>query len=379
MFFGKSNGQGTIEYLVILAVIVVVSLIVVSLLINSTSGAEGISSGISKISGWTNTISVTETAVSPDGNYLVRLANNTGKPVTIKTVKIGDQEVNYSEDLFQGSQQNFKIISDVVCDVGQTIHGDLTVTYVTEYGLEHTETFPANVTFECNDYIVNLLANQCPEVGETCSGGSQSLSASSSTVAAGCYTATTLETVDSDLNESNIRSGKTVFGITGFLSYSSGQTTSYGAGPDDADKDGSSKSYTDNLDGTVTDNNTNLVWQKDHKDNCATLSWEDALSYCSTLANGVDGLTDGSSAGDWRVPSNVELITLADYSYPSGSYLNSVFTQTGWNSTCYRYWSSTTVPSDTSSAYSLSSSSGNIPIGFKADGDYYGVRCVRSE
>ena len=99
MFFGKSKGQGTIEYLVILAVIVVVSLVVVSLMINSTSGAEGISSGTSKIGGWTNTISVTESAISPDGNYLVRLANNTGEPLTIKTVKVGGEEVSFSEDL----------------------------------------------------------------------------------------------------------------------------------------------------------------------------------------------------------------------------------------------------------------------------------------
>ena len=159
--------------------------------------------------------------------------------------------------------------------------------------------------------------------------------------------------------------------------FHTGQATSYDT-DDDASKDGTAKSYTDNSDGTVTDNHTGLVWQKDHKDDGAKLVWAAALTYCSTLENGVDGLTDGSSTGDWRVPSNVEIITLADYSYPSSSYLNSVFTQTGWNSTCYGYWSSTTVPSSTSYAYALDSGAGGIGSAFKT-GDYYGgARCVRN-
>jgi len=142
--------------------------------------------------------------------------------------------------------------------------------------------------------------------------------------------------------------------------------------------DGTVKSYTDNGDGTVTDNHTGLVWQKDHKDNCATLSWESALSYCSTLASGSGGLTDGSRAGDWRVPSETELITLKDYSYSSSGYLNSVFTQTGWNSTCHGYWSSTTVSNSTSYANALYSGYGSVTYVSKTLDYDIGVRCVRS-
>jgi hypothetical protein len=157
-----------------------------------------------------------------------------------------------------------------------------------------------------------------------------------------------------------------------------GQTTVYDADGDDATKDGTPKSYIDNGDGTVTDNQTGLVWQKDHKDDGATLCWADAIDYAATLQNGVEGLTDGSNLGDWRVPSNVELITLADYSYPSSSYLNSVFTQIGWNSTCYGYWSSTTTPNDIPSAYYLCSTSAFIYGNTKAYDTDLGVRCVRN-
>jgi hypothetical protein len=105
------------------------------------------------------------------------------------------------------------------------------------------------------------------------------------------------------------------------------------------------------------------------------------LSYCSTLADGVGGLSDGSVAGDWRVPSSLELFTLPDMSYPSSSYLNSVFTQTGWNSTCAGYWSSTTMPSATDGAYGLDSSGGyiyGVLGGNKTNDSVHGARCVRS-
>jgi hypothetical protein len=41
-----------------------------------------------------------------------------------------------------------------------------------------------------------------------------------------------------------------------------GQTTSYGAGDDGAVQSGATLSYTDNADGTITDNNTGLMWEK---------------------------------------------------------------------------------------------------------------------
>jgi len=378
--FGK-EAQGTIEYLVILAVIVIVSLIVVSLIINSAAPAEGISSSIGKVAGWSNTLAVTETSINPDGNFLVRLSNNTGSPLTITNVRVGDVNVDYSEDLFLGSQQNFVLSSDVVCSLGQTIVSDLLVTYVTEHGLVKTETFPANIAFNCDDYVVTLAANKCPDVGE------------SSCEYIGNATIDEVKTGRTFYsNSSDLLTGTLV--VPDPVELHSGQTTCYnadnnpdscppstGPGNQDANWDGTPKSYTPNGcgGGTVLDNHTGLCWQKDHKNDCTPLKWENALSYCSTLANGSGGLTDGSSAGDWRVPSYVELATLPDMNYPSSSYLNSVFTQTGWNSTCHGYWSSTTVPSSTSDAYYLYSYDGIIYYGGKTIGFSYGVRCVRSE
>jgi len=387
------RGQGTIEYLVIIAIVVVISLVVVGLVMQQMGSSVNVSKTSNKIGDLTQSIGITESLVSPtDQNFVVKLLNNSGSTITISNVKIGDSNVNFSEDLAQSGSRLFKVRTDNNCELGKVVSQDVVITYVTAEGLIKTVRYPSQVMFDCSPFVIAQanLANQCPSCGSTCSGGSQSLSASSVSVAAGCYTATDLNVVDSDLNASNILDTATIFGIIGTASAGgggaelhSGQTTSYDTGAlDDKEQDGTAKSYTSDGcgGGTVLDNHTGLCWQKDHKDDCATLDWESALSYCSTLASGSGGLTDGSTAGQWRVPSNVELITLADYSYPSSSYLNSVFTQTGWNSTCYGYWSSTTVPFDTGNAYFLDSDNGGIYIFFdgKDNGYYYGARCVRS-
>ena len=60
--------------------------------------------------------------------------------------------------------------------------------------------------------------------------------------------------------------------------------------------------FTDNGDGTVTDNLTGLIWLKNA--NCfGQRTWANALSDCNNLASGSCGLTDGSSAGDWSLPN----------------------------------------------------------------------------
>jgi hypothetical protein len=76
--------------------------------------------------------------------------------------------------------------------------------------------------------------------------------------------------------------------------------------------------FTDNNDGTVTDKTTGLIWLKDAK--ClGALTWHEATTSVVGLADGQCGLTDGSAAGDWRLPERVELLSLINerYTYPA--------------------------------------------------------------
>ena len=73
--------------------------------------------------------------------------------------------------------------------------------------------------------------------------------------------------------------------------------------------------FLDNANGTVTDRLTGLIWLKNA--NCAVVSpktFDDALTSVATLASGACGLSDGSKAGEWRVPNRTELLSLIDRS-----------------------------------------------------------------
>ena len=66
-----------------------------------------------------------------------------------------------------------------------------------------------------------------------------------------------------------------------------------------------SKRYFDCGNGTVTDSLTGLIWLKNAT--CLPSSnWADAKKAAATLKNGDCMLTDGSSAGEWRLPTNKE-------------------------------------------------------------------------
>ncbi|PYS33747.1 MAG: hypothetical protein DMG14_31105, partial [Acidobacteria bacterium] len=65
------------------------------------------------------------------------------------------------------------------------------------------------------------------------------------------------------------------------------------------------KRYVDCGNGTVTDTQTGLVWLK--QSNClSSADWEAAKKAVAGLKNGDCMLTDGSSPGDWRLPTQKE-------------------------------------------------------------------------
>ena len=107
---------------------------------------------------------------------------------------------------------------------------------------------------------------------------------------------------------------------------------------------------TDNGNGTVTDNLTGLIWLKNA--NCFGMrDWATALSDANALASGSCSLSDGSVAGDWRLPNLRELQSLIDYGR-YGSALPSGHPFTGVQSVEH-YWTRTTTAGRTSTAWSV--------------------------
>jgi hypothetical protein len=148
-----------------------------------------------------------------------------------------------------------------------------------------------------------------------------------------------------------------------------GQTTCYdangnqivcsGTGQDADEAEGvawPSPRFTDNGNGTVTDSLTGLVWLQNA--NCfGTVAWTDALTDANGLANGMCGLVDGSTAGQWRLPDVRELDSLVN---ADQSNLSTWLTLQGFsNVTLANYWSSTTSAGTTGDAWSLGASNGD--------------------
>lgn len=128
-----------------------------------------------------------------------------------------------------------------------------------------------------------------------------------------------------------------------------GQTSSYGTNDDGAFQKGvawPNPRFTDNRNGVVKDNLTGLIWLKNA--NCLALSWADALEDISSLANGQCGLTDGSRAGQWRLPNVKELESLVSIGQSNiAAWLNNQ----GFSGVqSDHYWSSSTYASATSDA-----------------------------
>jgi len=113
------------------------------------------------------------------------------------------------------------------------------------------------------------------------------------------------------------------------------------------DKSNIDSRFTDNKDGTVTDNLTKLVWLKNM--NCFGLrDLQSAILDAKSLKAGDCGpdpnfiLSDGSTAGDWRLPKMKELCTLIDFSnrdpaLPYGHMFSDAPPGYHWSSTTLDY------------------------------------------
>ena len=109
--------------------------------------------------------------------------------------------------------------------------------------------------------------------------------------------------------------------------------------------------------GTVTDNLTGLIWLKNA--NCFGFrTWTQALSDANGLASPGCGLSDGSTAGQWRLPNVKELQSLIDFAYFNPALSNAAGTGqlTGDSFTGVQsnfYWSSTTSTGRTDNAWAV--------------------------
>jgi hypothetical protein len=140
--------------------------------------------------------------------------------------------------------------------------------------------------------------------------------------------------------------------------------------------------FTDNSNGTVTDNLTGLIWTENADCYAPLKNWQGALTYANAVHPGYSGtegncgINDGSSAGDWRLPNIDELLSLVDREYSGPALSNAEGTgQAGITGTvaftgsfddCH--WTSTTYVSNKSHAWKVVMNTGESSSYSKVSG-----------
>ncbi len=140
---------------------------------------------------------------------------------------------------------------------------------------------------------------------------------------------------------------------------------------EDADYSINPQSFTDNNNGTVTDNVTGLMWQK--TDNGES-TWETALTNASTLTLG--------GYKDWRLPTPSELFSIFNHNNGNPAALDTTYFPSNPSGAAEYWWSSDVYGSSTTSVWCSNSGGG---LGGKpktetltAGGSYrYSARYVR--
>jgi hypothetical protein len=142
----EHRAQGTIEYLVIIAIVVVIALVVVSILTGFLDQGSQVNEKQSKLYWQTQPLAIIDSQTDSQGNILVALKNNTDETKAINSITVNGV-TTYPEN-FSLSLGETKTIylnkPDLVADTSN----QLSITYTTRLGLSKTLTGTTNLVSE---------------------------------------------------------------------------------------------------------------------------------------------------------------------------------------------------------------------------------------
>jgi hypothetical protein len=125
------------------------------------------------------------------------------------------------------------------------------------------------------------------------------------------------------------------------------------------------ENYTDNGDGTVTDNVTKLMWQQAVPS--TKYIWSAVLAYCPTLTLG--------GRLDWRIPTAIELLSLVDYSVGDDSIVPTIDATMFPATPLEPFWASTSRVGSPTNGWGVDFGAGRVVTEAMASALH--IRCVR--
>jgi hypothetical protein len=168
-----------------------------------------------------------------------------------------------------------------------------------------------------------------------------------------------------------------------------------GTGQDGATQAGASLAYQDNGDGTLTDLNTGLQWEKlDDANVGGSLHDRDTLYTWANSQNRIAALNGANFAGhnDWRLPNVRELTSILNYGASNPAVVTSAFhtncfggcTSANVNpllecscTTFLNHWTSTSLTNLPGSTFTVNFTDGTVNVFTKGGANQFAVRAVR--
>lgn len=135
----KTRGQGTIEYLVIIAIVVVIALVVVGLLLQITSGFGVTNENSVKVSWKTASPFAIDDWTLNNGKLTLVLKNQTSETLQLNKICVSPTDCNTTP----------------IKNIGQNAQNNITIDYTCEAGSRYA--FPKNDIYI--DYNKGTLAN----------------------------------------------------------------------------------------------------------------------------------------------------------------------------------------------------------------------------
>lgn len=148
-----NRGQGTVEYLVIISVVVVIALIVVGLLITQVGNSSQVSIASSEIANkiGVNGLSLGSSVMGMDANGLLVLKNINVENLTLSKIVVDGVDHNFSVQLVAGEEKSFKLHGVVACD-GERRNYSVKVEYFSASSLTKTADF-GNISLDCTNVV----------------------------------------------------------------------------------------------------------------------------------------------------------------------------------------------------------------------------------
>ncbi len=159
-----SRAQGTIEYLVVIGV-VVISLVVVGLM-TSLADNQSVSKTAKKIGAYSSAISVTDAAMDSNGDAIFVVRSNQGNDLTLSSIIVNGDSIPNTSQISQTSNSQVAIvgITSSCCAFGETGVNDCNVVF--NYGTPNLENLSTSVIVSVACVSDVNVTSSSPEINE---------------------------------------------------------------------------------------------------------------------------------------------------------------------------------------------------------------------